>query len=190
MYECNYITRWLKTLPIDHFLYRVLLSGHNGFDTSVTLFYYAMHMPVIQKLHKVPIHQNYVIVGQYFHWRTLLIKNWLQLTNYTGSLVNLVVVILWTERDCNQWTSENVYCHSEWCPLWTCSSWFCSSVSWVCRIHPTAISCRGVRPHPPKSALDMILNHLIVRLKPGDLRNGEYLLTAIVPRFKVHTDLK
>ena len=38
------------------------------------------------------------------------------------------------------------------------------SVGWGCRIH-WLLLCRGVRPPPPTSVLDMTLNNLIVRLQ-------------------------
>ena len=37
-------------------------------------------------------------------------------------------------------------------------------VDWGCRIHRLLL-CRGVRPHPPTSVLDMTLNNLMVRFQ-------------------------
>ena len=37
-------------------------------------------------------------------------------------------------------------------------------VSWSCRIHRLLL-CRGVRPPPPKSVLDMALDNLMVRFQ-------------------------
>ena len=61
-------------------------------------------------------------------------------------------------------------------------------VGWGCRIHRLLL-CRGVRPPPPTSVLDMTLNNLMVRFEQC-WRFGECGVPLHCHRSQVHSDLE
>ena len=75
-------------------------------------------------------------------------------------------------------------------------------VGWGCRIHQLQL-CKGVRPHPQTSVLDMTLNNLMVRFKwcwsfeecreplyshRSEVHSGPVWLNRTKPRFFHYTD--